>query len=118
MSEINIRKIQEVMFDLYDVANGKISKFSKGYAKELAEKLEDVEQDLKARKNYLKNYKNGVTDGVLLGISKEHVNASGYKAGYDFGLVLYGDLNEDPDEQLGKQIYSGAFINKKVDTEK
>lgn len=75
MSEINIRKIQEVMFDLYDVANGKISKFSKGYAKELAEKLEDVEQDLKAR-------------------------------------------NEDPDEQLGKQIYSGAFMNKKVDTEK
>ena len=26
--------------------------------------------------------------------------------------------NEDPDEQLGKQIYSGAFMNKKVDTEK
>ena len=25
---------------------------------------------------------------------------------------------EDPDEQLGKQIYSGAFMNKKVDTEK
>ena len=118
MSEMNIKKIQEVMFELYDVANGKISKFSKGYAKELAEKLEDVEQDLKARKNYFKNYKNGVTDGVLLGISKEHVNASGYKAGYDFGLVLYADLNEDPEEQLGKQIYSGAFMNKKVDTKK
>tara|TARA_R100001440_G_scaffold55665_1_gene75552 strand:+ start:397 stop:693 length:297 start_codon:yes stop_codon:yes gene_type:complete len=26
--------------------------------------------------------------------------------------------DEDPDEQLGKQIYSGAFMNKKVDTEK
>ena len=26
--------------------------------------------------------------------------------------------DEDPEEQLGKQIYSGAFINKKVDTEK
>ena len=25
---------------------------------------------------------------------------------------------EDPDEQLGKQIYSGAFLNKEVDTEK
>ena len=25
---------------------------------------------------------------------------------------------EDPEEQLGKQIYSGAFMNKKVDTEK
>jgi hypothetical protein len=26
--------------------------------------------------------------------------------------------DEDPNEQLGKQIYSGAFMNKKVDTEK
>jgi len=26
--------------------------------------------------------------------------------------------DEDPDEQLGKQIYSGAFLNKEVDTEK
>mgnify|MGYP007059461768 FL=1 len=26
--------------------------------------------------------------------------------------------DEDPEEQLGKQIYSGTFINKKVDTEK
>ena len=25
---------------------------------------------------------------------------------------------EDSDEQLGKQIYSGAFLNKEVDTEK
>ncbi len=28
------------------------------------------------------------------------------------------EVYEDPEEQLGKQIYSGAFINKKVDTEK
>ena len=28
------------------------------------------------------------------------------------------EVYEDPDEQLGKQIYSGAFMNKKVDTEK
>jgi hypothetical protein len=26
--------------------------------------------------------------------------------------------DEDPDEQLGKQIYSGAFLNKEVDTKK
>ena len=26
--------------------------------------------------------------------------------------------DEDPEEQLGKQMYSGAFMNKKVDTEK
>ena len=26
--------------------------------------------------------------------------------------------SEDPDEQLGKQIYSGAFLNKEVDTKK
>ena len=28
------------------------------------------------------------------------------------------EVYEDPEEQLGKQIYSGAFMNKKVDTEK
>ena len=34
-------KLQEVIFELYDVYNGK--KLSREYAKELAEKLEEVE---------------------------------------------------------------------------
>jgi len=37
-------KLQEVIFDLYDVYNGKITKLSREYAKELAEKLEEVEE--------------------------------------------------------------------------
>jgi len=37
-------KLQEVIFDLYDVHNGKITKLSREYAKELAEKLEEVEE--------------------------------------------------------------------------
>jgi len=36
-------KLQEVIFDLYDVYNGKITKLSREYARELAEKLEEVE---------------------------------------------------------------------------
>jgi len=36
--------LQEVIFDLYDVYNGKITKLSREYAKELAEKLEEVEE--------------------------------------------------------------------------
>jgi len=39
--------LQEVIFDLYDVCNGKITKLSRGYAKELAQKLEIVEERLK-----------------------------------------------------------------------
>ena len=39
--------LQEVIFDLYDVHNGKITKLSRGYAKELAQKLEIVEERLK-----------------------------------------------------------------------
>ena len=37
-------KLQEVIFDLYDVYNGKITKLSREYARELAEKLEEVEE--------------------------------------------------------------------------
>ena len=43
---ITITLLQEVIFDLYDVYNGKITKLSKEYAKELAEKLEIVEERL------------------------------------------------------------------------
>ena len=39
--------LQEGIFDLYDVCNGKITKLSRGYAKELAQKLEIVEERLK-----------------------------------------------------------------------
>jgi len=39
-------KLQEVIFDLYDVYNGKITKLSREYAKELAEKLEEVEEEM------------------------------------------------------------------------
>ena len=41
--------LQEVIFDLYDVYNGKITKLSKEYAKELAEKLEEVEDRLNTK---------------------------------------------------------------------
>ena len=37
-------KLQEVIFDLYDVYEGKITKLSREYAKELAMKLEEVEE--------------------------------------------------------------------------
>ena len=37
-------KLQEVIFDLYAVYNGKITKLSREHAKELAEKLEEVEE--------------------------------------------------------------------------
>ena len=39
-------KLQEVIFDLYDVYNGKISKLSREYARELPEKLEEVEEEM------------------------------------------------------------------------
>ena len=39
-------KLQEVIFELYDVYNGKTSKLSKENAKELAEKLEEVEEHM------------------------------------------------------------------------
>jgi hypothetical protein len=42
-------KLQEVIFDLYDVYNGKITKLSREYARELAEKLEEVEGFLKEK---------------------------------------------------------------------
>jgi len=39
-------KLQEVIFDLYDIYNGKITKLSREYARELAEKLEEVEEEM------------------------------------------------------------------------
>ena len=39
-------KLQEVIFELYDVYNGKTSKLSRENARELAEKLEEVEEHM------------------------------------------------------------------------
>ena len=39
-------KLQEVIFELYDIYNIPTSKMSKELAKELAEKLEEVEEEI------------------------------------------------------------------------
>tara|TARA_R100000008_G_scaffold76232_1_gene55975 strand:- start:672 stop:821 length:150 start_codon:yes stop_codon:yes gene_type:complete len=41
-----LTKLQEVIFELYDVYNGKITKLSRENARELAEKLEEVEEEI------------------------------------------------------------------------
>ena len=41
-----LTKLQEVIFELYDVYNGTTSKLSRENARELAEKLEEVEEHM------------------------------------------------------------------------
>ena len=41
-----LTKLQEVIFELYDVYNGTTSKLSRENARVLAEKLEEVEEEI------------------------------------------------------------------------
>jgi len=43
---------------------------------------------------YLKAFKDGVTDALLEGTMSDH-RPDGYKQGYDFGIFLYGCMNEE-----------------------
>lgn len=43
---------------------------------------------------FLRNFKTGVADALFSGVMRSSYDQSGgYKEGYDFGIVLYGDLN-------------------------
>ena len=44
-------------------------------------------------KNYMKNFKNGVADALLYG-NMTNKYGDGYKAGYDFGLVMFNELDK------------------------
>jgi len=45
-----------------------------------------------------KNFKDGVVDALLLGVSDENKNSCMYKQGYDFGMWLWNEQQENEDE--------------------
>lgn len=45
-----------------------------------------------------KDFKDGVADALLLGVSDENKNSSMYKQGYDFGMWLWNEQQENEDE--------------------
>ena len=61
----------------------------------------------KRRQGYLAYFKDGVYDALIYGQMDEIRRSSAYyKQGYDFGLVLYGDLY-DKDWETAKQELLG-----------
>ena len=56
------------------------------------EKPEDIK-----RRGYLSFFKDGVADGLINGVIDEtKVFSAYYKQGYDYGLVLYEQQNNQP----------------------
>ena len=43
------------------------------------------------------NFKDGVSDGVLIGVKSDSNHNHYYKLGYDFGITLYCELNNEED---------------------
>ena len=50
------------------------------------------------------NFKDGVSDGVLIGVKSDSNYNHYYKLGYDFGITLYCELNEEQGENNEKTI--------------
>ena len=44
--------------------------------------------------NILKSFKDGTYDALIYGIRSETNKNHFYKQGYDYGLTLYGELNQ------------------------
>ena len=54
-------------------------------------------------KEYLKNFKDGVADALLNGNMAEEYS-DGYKQGYDFGITIYGRMEEQLADKMVEAI--------------
>jgi len=54
-------------------------------------------------KEYLKNFKDGVADALLNGNMAEEYS-DGYKQGYDFGITIYGRMEEQRADKMVEAI--------------
>tara|TARA_B100000579_G_C22576972_1_gene731623 strand:+ start:653 stop:829 length:177 start_codon:yes stop_codon:yes gene_type:complete len=54
-------------------------------------------------KEYLKNFKDGVADALLRGNMADDYS-DGYKQGYDFGITIYGRMEEQLADKMVEAI--------------
>ena len=74
-------------------------------------RLKDIEY--KYEKETKKDFKDGVFDGLMVGIRDEDNYTHDYKEGYDFGVVLYTEI-EEMQEKENQQIRRSTLYREEV----
>ena len=74
-------------------------------------RLKDIEY--KYENETKKDFKDGVFDGLMVGIRDEDNYTHDYKEGYDFGVVLYTEI-EEMQEKENQQIRRSTLYREEV----
>ena len=74
-------------------------------------RLKDIEY--KYENETKKDFKDGVFDGLMVGIRDEDNYTHDYKEGYDFGVVLYTEI-EEMQEKESQQIRRSTLYREEV----
>ena len=74
-------------------------------------RLKDIEY--KYENETKKDFKDGVHDGLMVGIRDEDNYTHDYKEGYDFGVVLYTEI-EEMQEKENQQIRRSTLYREEV----
>ena len=62
-------------------------------------KIAELEESMKDVNKIISNFKKGVADALLRGKENNPNNLDYYRQGYDYGIFLYSEINEEENEK-------------------